>query len=78
MKMSCFFFIVLLNTFVILFLIILAMRYAHFSYFFPLTMFQCKHIGLLKEKMDSLINEHMEIIDSQEKQQFKWANRKLF
>jgi hypothetical protein len=44
----------------------------------PLTMSQRKHIALLKAKMNNLINEHLAIIDVQEKQQFKWAVENRF
>jgi hypothetical protein len=52
----------------------------HFSFMKnPLTMSQRKHIGLLRAKMDNLINEHLtQITDKQEKEQFKWVIENYF
>ncbi|BBB14953.1 hypothetical protein RVIR1_04400 [Candidatus Rickettsiella viridis] len=45
----------------------------------PLTMSQRKHIGLLKAKMDDLVNEHLlKIADEPTKKEFKWVLENYF
>lgn len=59
-------------------------RYALIDSYFsfmknPLTMSQRKHIGLLKAKMDDLVNEHLlKMTDEPTKEEFKWVLENTF